>query len=364
MMMMSDTPPKENIILIYNENTHLISNDIIPFIQIRSQDTLLWKKIKSNIIFQKVFSSLVGIGTTTGFIIFVLPTSLLLGSACIIGFTLLGLSSPMLISNKASKIWHNVKNKLIGKFTDLAVLPKVTLLTPLAFQPNISFDIKEQRDKILVFVHGFLHNKSCWVTLSKKIIKDMKNNDNPITEQDIYAINLGEPITIKSIEIYAHFLATKLDQIRTTRNLEKLKVIIVSHSMGGLVSAFFAIKFAEQSKIEVIRLIANGTPWDGTPMANLSCWSKCGQEMIPNHDLQIRLKNSLQQTHVQLRERIFTIASKGDTIVPFISASGINLNLPKENMIFLKYPLGHLAMLESEQTNHENIRLIKSAWNL
>ncbi len=335
-----------------------LSNSESSFERVREQPGCVWRKIKKSVAFQKVFQCILGIGTTIAFFAVILPLSLVLVGINILGLLILGLSTPALAHQKGAKVWKIFKNKLLGLLSDLAALPKAALITPFAFQTNSSFAVEEEKDKIVVFVHGFLHNKTCWGSLSKKLQKETRQDDSPITEKDIYSINLGAPITVNSIETYARFLATKLEQIRKRRNVETLNVVFDCHSMGGLVAGVFATQFAKEVNVKVLRLIANGTPWHGTPMAKLGSWAQCGKEMVPGHLIQTTLQNQIEE----MSDKIFTIASKGDTIVPFPSAQGIHLPIPENNRIALTSPFGHLAMLGSSQATQENIRLIKEAW--
>ncbi|HEV8052532.1 MAG TPA: hypothetical protein VGP47_08555, partial [Parachlamydiaceae bacterium] len=232
--------------------------------------------------------------------------------------------------------------------------PYAVLITPLAFKSNVSHKKNEGDKPLVVFVHGFLHNKTCWESLVKKLGYDTSGKDCPITKKDIYAINLGEPLTIEEIDHYARYLATKLEQIRIKRGLETLDVVMDCHSMGGLVAARF-LTYAPMVGVNVVRLIANGTPWHGTPLAHIATVATCGREMTPDHDFQKELVENVNA----IGERVFTIASKGDTVVPYHSALGVGLDIPEDHRFTLDMPFGHLAMLHSPQAQTENVRLIE-----
>jgi hypothetical protein len=131
--------------------------------------------------------------------------------------------------------------------------------------------------------------------------------------------------------------------------------------MGGLVSAHFATTYASLTGVNVLRLIANGTPWHGTLMAHIGSLTQCGKEMLPDDPFQIQLKDKINDKSKQISDKIYTIASKGDTIVPFHSARGAELDIPESHRFTLNCPAGHLAMQYYPQSHNENIRLILEA---
>lgn len=325
------------------------------FEKVHQEPTILWKKIQENKTFEIIFQVAFGLSTFLAFTAIILPASIVLACINFVALMTLGLCSPALLHPTTAKIWRTVKNKIFGVFTDLLYLPKTILITPLAFKSNVSHKIEKGNGPLIVFVHGFFHNKTCWETLSAKIQQETKNSRNPITQKDIYAINLGDPLTVEEIDHYARHLATMLEQIRNNRNLKTLDVILDGHSMGGLVSAHFATSYASLVGINVLRIISNGTPWHGTPMAYIGSLTKCGKEMLPDHSFHKELAIRIQP----ISEKIYTIASKGDTIVPYKSALGTELDIPEDNRFTLDFPVGHIAMQYSKQNQMENIRLIK-----
>lgn len=334
-------------------------NEPISFERVREEPNALWQKIHESEGFNTLLQVGVGIGTAIIFVAVILPVSLLLTAITAVGFIALGLCTPALLHPQAAKIWRMVKNKLVGLTTDLIYLPKTVLMTPLAFEPNASRNQSENKNPLIVFSHGFLHNKTCFNSLGKELQEATKNAENPITARDIYAINSGAPVTIEEIDFFSRFMATKLEQIRKERNLEKLDVIFDCHSMGGLVAAHFTANYASIVGVNVLRLITNGTPWHGTPMAYMASWAACGIEMWPKHSFQTILAEKIDK----FKDRIYTIASKGDTIVPYRSALGSELNISPEHQMTLEVPCGHLAMLHDKQGRQENIRLITQKWN-
>lgn len=336
-----------------------ISTDkILPeptFERVRENSNVMWKKIDANDFFRNALQVAVGVMALAIFTAVILPASLIFTAVSVVGLVALGLTSPALLHPGAAKVWRTVRDKIFGLLSDLVCLPKAVLITPLAFKPNVSRAQEKGDGKpLVVFVHGFLHNKTCWESLGKKLCKETRGSDHPIEHRNIYAINLGEPLTTEHIDHYARFLATKLEQIRIKRDLETLDVVVDCHSMGGLVAARF-LTYAPLIGVNVIRLISNGTPWHGTPIAHVASIVDCGKEMTPDHTFQKGLVENINS----IKNRVFTIASKGDTVVPYHSALGVELNIPEDHRLTLDLPYGHLAMLECEQGQVLNMRLIE-----
>lgn len=324
------------------------------FERVREAPNSLWQRIHDSVRFRRVFQAAIWVATSIVFVAVVLPISLLLVTISAIGLLALGLFSPALLHSHSAKIWRMAKNKIFGLLNDLFYLPRGVLISPLAFEPNVSCKQEGNKKTVVVFVHGFLHNKTCWNSLVNELQEETKNSANPIKDKDIYAINLGAPVTVNNIDHYSRYLATKLEKIRKDRKLDKLEVVLNCHSMGGLVAGHFAVTYASAAGVNVRRLISNGTPWHGTPMAYLGGFAKCGKEMQPNHPFQKKLAMNLNS----IGNRIYTISSKGDTVVPYLSALGSELPIPDENRISLDHPFGHLGMLHSLQGRKANIKLI------
>lgn len=329
------------------------------FEKVREVPNALWQKIHESEGFKTFVQVGVGIGTTIVFVAVLLPASLLLAAITAVGFIALGITSPALCHSRTAEVWRTVRDKLVGVATDLFYLPGAILVTPFAFEPNPSRNQPGNENPLIVFDHGFLHNKTCFTSLGEELQEATKNTEHPITEKDIYAINFGAPITLEDIPHYSRFLATKLNQIREERGLETLDVIFDCHSMGGLVTAHFMAHYASDVGVTLVRLIANGTPWHGTPVAYIAFWAACGIEMWPGHLFQTQLAENIDS----FKDKIFPIATRGDTIVPYLSALGSELGLPPEHQMTLDSPCGHLAMLHDDQARAGNIHLVTEAWN-
>ncbi|HEV8051041.1 MAG TPA: hypothetical protein VGP47_00995 [Parachlamydiaceae bacterium] len=310
--------------------------------------------INENDAVKKAFKKAVLIPTFMSYAAILIPASFFIVASGV-GLKILGTISPKFMDSQHSKI-ATIKNKTFGLLSDMCCLSDAVLITPFAFKQKVSVQQEKDTHPLLVCIHGFFHNKTCWIGLENKIIEDTKDSDQPITEKDIYALNIGEPLTFEEIDHYARFLATELEDIRKQRKLKELDVILNCHSMGGLVAAQFASTYATSVKVNFL-LIANGTPWHGTPLAYFSQLATCGKQMTPDHSFQKELGEKIKT----IRDRVYLIASKGDTVVPYRSALGAELDIPEDHRFTLDLPVGHLAMLYSKEWQELNIDLIKWA---
>lgn len=90
-----------------------------------------------------------------------------------------------------------------------------------------------------------------------------------------YSHNL-EPV-YAGIDSYADGLARRIDEILVATGAEKL--VILAHSMGGLVARAYLRKYGSG---HVAKLITLGTPHHGTTMARLSAGEN-GRQMVPGN---------------------------------------------------------------------------------
>src|SRR5690606_18841408 len=137
-----------------------------------------------------------------------------------------------------------ILNKIVGLFLDLLALPLLILVTPVAFINNDPKEVRKGTKKVTLLVHGFLHNKSAWVIL--------KHYLNECSEAGpVFSLNLGHPF--QSIEDYTRYLRAKVDEIKAMVGNQELEINFVGHSMGGLVCANYALKYAAEDNMHVVK---------------------------------------------------------------------------------------------------------------
>ena len=256
------------------EEKGAVSSD---FKRVREKTAWIWRNTTASNFCRHAIRIALYLAIPIGFVAVILPMGGTLLTIAIVGLVILGVSGFCY----KKEWWQKTKDKVCGLITDLFVVGGFALRFPLALRRNKTErkdyrknEVKETR--LVVYVHGFLHNKSYGVHASKDLLKSEKTrrSEDPITEKDIYSVNLApRVITYQSIDEYARFLATKLEKIHKGRGLdkekEKLKVIFVCHSMGGLAVGQFAKEYSKKVPVDIRRIITNGTPWHGTKIARV-----------------------------------------------------------------------------------------------
>lgn len=116
----------------------------------------------------------------------------------------------------------------------------------------------------ILLVHGYMHNSSAWLYLRKRLLKA---GFGPI-----YTINLGCPL--QSIEKYAERVKEKAQII--ARQTGNKNLILIGHSMGGLVSSYYATTLAPENTVKGI--ITMGSPLQGTKLSVMA-YGRCIEQM-------------------------------------------------------------------------------------
>jgi len=119
----------------------------------------------------------------------------------------------------------------------------------------------------VLLVHGVLVNDGVWLSLQRFLAS---NGGTPV-----YTINYGPPLA--DIEWFAEQLHTRIDEILAATGAER--VVLVAHSMGGLVARAYLRRFGAG---RVAKLITIGAPHHGSVLA----WSfpgTCLAQMRPGN---------------------------------------------------------------------------------
>lgn len=161
--------------------------------------------------------------------------------------------------------------------------------------------------KATILVHGFLHNRSAWIYLRPQL-------ESKPDVGTVFTLNLGSPF--QTIENYAEILRKQVAEIKKMAPDEALEINLVGHSMGGLVSAYYAVDNLEkntQNGVHVVKIVTLASPLQGTPVAYLASWCcPCAKEMLPGSNF---LKN-LQENVKKLKEMPVSIVCGIDFMVP------------------------------------------------
>ena len=119
----------------------------------------------------------------------------------------------------------------------------------------------------VLLVHGVLVNDGVWIPFKRYLAR---NNIGPV-----YTINYGPPLA--DIELFAEQLDAKIEAIRAATGAER--VVLVGHSMGGLVARAYLRRFGA-ARVE--KLITIGTPHHGSVLSHLFPGVCLGQMHVGN----------------------------------------------------------------------------------
>jgi len=174
----------------------------------------------------------------------------------------------------------------------------------------------------VLFVHGIYCNAGVW----HRQIASLRGSATP----NLFCVNLGPPLA--GIDLFAQQLARRVDEVCSTCGTSK--VILVAHSMGGLVARAWRVRMAGHPR--VARLVTIGTPHRGSRLARLAP-GLCASEMAPGSAWLSRLQaDEAAMPAVQAT----CISSWHDSLV----APQDNALLPGASRLTLER-LGHLQLL-------------------
>jgi triacylglycerol esterase/lipase EstA (alpha/beta hydrolase family) len=200
----------------------------------------------------------------------------------------------------------------------------------------------------ILMIHGFCGSSNNWVYHKQRL--------QGAGYQNLFTINLGSPF--HSIGEYTSLVQQKIEDIkRITRQNE---VILIGHSMGGLVSRAYRYAYAERQQMNVRKIITLGTPLDGTYMAYLASWvSGAAQEMEPGSPF---VRGQQGQACLDDATEYFHIGSRVDSIViPNSSAlEGKGRRVKTETL----NATGHIELLFSDEAADLIIDELKSSSSL
>lgn len=182
----------------------------------------------------------------------------------------------------------------------------------------------EQKGRPILLVHGYLYNASGWTRMLKRL---SEKGIGPI-----YTINLGHPFL--PLSEYAKRVDEKAKEIRRACGRDDL--VLIGHSMGGVVSSLYATKLAPEGSVTDVFTL--GSPLYGSRLARTLGVGPSGREMRPDAPLLAEIRNSMKANQ---KIRFYHAGSDADLLVSADSAlSGCGKQLRVAD-------LGHMGMLTS-----------------
>lgn len=201
-----------------------------------------------------------------------------------------------------------------------------------------SVDKINEKDTPILLIHGYLNYSSVWLFHLKRLKKKGYSA--------IYTINLGSPFL--SIEEYGKKVEKKAQQI--AKDLKRKDLILIGHSMGGLVASYYASFLASGTVKKVITL---GSPFKGTKMAKIGI-GKCSREMETNSLFLEKLRKNIENSP---DIHFFHLGTTKDQIIlPYTSAF---LGDQTSRHCVLD-EMGHVGLLYSDRVSEEIDRWIRN----
>ncbi|MES2272656.1 MAG: alpha/beta fold hydrolase [Chlamydiota bacterium] len=185
----------------------------------------------------------------------------------------------------------------------------------------------------ILLIHGYLNDSSVWLFQTRQL---QKAGLGPI-----YTINLGNPFA--SIRKHAEKVKKKAEQIAL--ETKRCDLILVGHSMGGLVSSWYATKLAPPDSVTDV--ITIGSPLDGTPMARIALGSSAREMQRDSgliKEMQLAIAKN-QQIH------FYHIASKSDQLVLPGASAILDGSHPERQ--FMMEDVGHGGLLFSVRVSQK-----------
>lgn len=193
------------------------------------------------------------------------------------------------------------------------------------------------KGKPILLIHGYLNHGSVWRVLKRKL--------ENVGLGPIYTVNLGSPF--RSIRNYAEKVKEKAEAIAAETQREDL--ILIGHSMGGLVAAWYATQLAPPNTVSDV--ITIGTPLFGTMMAHIGVGANA-REMEPNSPFLQELRDAIA-LNKQIRFR--HLATKSDLLI----FPGMSAVIEENEHVFFDH-LGHAGLLYSSRAVDQIARWLAS----
>lgn len=192
----------------------------------------------------------------------------------------------------------------------------------------------------ILLVHGYGQTKMDWLWFQYQL---KRKNVGPV-----YTINLCPPFA--SIVDLAQLLKTTVQKIQ--QETHQSNIILIGHSMGGLVSSYYAEFLSEPG--EVTAVITLGSPFQGTKLAALG-YGKNAVEMAPHSPLLKEIAQRMQNSKI----RYYYVASKIDNLIVPWQAAIASSNTHCQPLILDDH--GHLKLLISPKVLSQVVEWITSA---
>ena len=205
-------------------------------------------------------------------------------------------------------------------FTFFFILPWIHFLR---FTKNYDRPVGTSNGRPVLLIHGYCNDGTVWAYLRHKLAK---NGLGPI-----YIIHLGNPFL--SLQEYANCVLKKCEEIKKITG--KPDVILIGHSMGGLIASMSA--FQSESISTVITI---ASPLAGTKVAKIGIGLSAHQMRLGSEIT----RDVTQRISEENRIKFYHIGAKADQLIIPSSSSLTGIDPTRE---FQFEDIGHTALLFS-----------------
>ncbi|WP_415712731.1 esterase/lipase family protein [Maridesulfovibrio sp.] len=212
---------------------------------------------------------------------------------------------------------------------------------PFTFLCNLPLIKKNGDDTPILMVHGLYHNKAAWLIMRYRL--------NLAGYSNLHTWQYGSFITS-----YPELVLELRDAIEKLHYKSNKKIILIGHSLGGLLSC--GATQAPETESMCAGLISLGTPYRGSILASIAI-GRLGRSLHPASGL---FKGENRIAYPQDIPKTAIISPMDELVLPWtnLEPSSGNWN------IIHSHALGHVAMLYSREVSGlivENIRKIQKA---
>lgn len=159
-----------------------------------------------------------------------------------------------------------IPRQICATLMDIALLPAAGILIIVAATCKPKFDPETPKTDLtpILLLHGSGFNETEWI-LGRQYLK--KENYGSVFSLNIDGLASNDPKM--GIDDYAG--GKVREKIKKIAELTKQnRIILIGHSMGGLIGGYYAEYFSKEDGIDVEHVISIGTPWKGAPLLGKS----------------------------------------------------------------------------------------------
>lgn len=228
-------------------------------------------------------------------------------------------------SNQGTYLFVAGWRYFINYWRELFFLLSKYYLYPVKFFPLAANTNLIPANTAIILIHGYCRNRTDWWWMLRKL--------GQITKCPIFTINL-HPKLSSIATIDEQSLPQFIQEVQAKTGCTQ--IILVGHSMGGLVASYYSEYLDEQDLVSAV--ITIGSPLHGTKVSFAGTGINA-KEMCPNSKFTIALRNRINVS----KKAYFQVASRLDNLVyPWNSA--LLTQTPAQQQLVLPYT-SHLGLL-------------------